>query len=418
MPNSFGRLLRQARRKAGLTQEEMGGEKLSGSYISLVESGHREPTPVMIERISQVLGLDVAEVEAWGRAEATSQAQNAAASSAIRTMMGNRDYAEVEGLAAIASARALAENNFVLFWDMSSFRIEAARARGDYVLCRDLADELLRQDFVAQSEQLRFWVLSYLSVGLRETGQLQGAVDAATEALDLVLKIRESDSGEYFGGEIKLPLLACAAAVSETGDTERIQELTDRLEVELRDNAAISRFERGDLLWALGNLYFAQGQVESAVDRHDQALDLLRQGSADLDTQYRLLRGTVRNRLAAGLTDERTGDLAQMLVPVAQWAEGSDSVLAVTTQAKWLMLTGQREKAQEPLGRLADLVVDLHGPARAAALEMLAHDLAGLSEVETLQMLAEAARLYAEVGDDVAMRRALIATSSVGRAHG
>lgn len=415
MANSFGRMLRQARRDAGLTQEEMGGEKLSGSYISLVESGHREPTPSIIEHISQMLGLEVAEVKAWDSAEATSKAHDAAASSAIRTMMGNRDYAEVEGLAAIASARALAEGNSVLFWDMSSFRIEAARARGDYALARDLASELLRQDFVTQSDRLRAWALSYLSVGLRETGQLQGAVDAATEALNLVRQMRSNRNDEYIGGEIKLPLLACAAAVSEVGDKERIEELTDWVETELRENEDISQYERGDLLWALGNLYFAQRSVELAVARHDLAITLLREGAADMDTQYRLLRGTVRNRLAAGLTDERTGQLVQLLGPVAEWIEGPNSVLALTTRAKWLLLTGERQSAQRPLEELAELADGLRDAQRAAVLEMLAQDFEGLSEMEALQMLAESARLYAEVGDESSMRRALSATSGVGK---
>ncbi len=52
----FGPRLIQLRRTAGLSQTALAGDDLSPSYISLLESGKRSPSPEVVERLAQRLG--------------------------------------------------------------------------------------------------------------------------------------------------------------------------------------------------------------------------------------------------------------------------------------------------------------------------------------------------------------------------
>lgn len=56
---TVGGRIRRARTDRGLSQAAVGGERFSASYISLVESGRREPTPEALEVIALALGTTV-----------------------------------------------------------------------------------------------------------------------------------------------------------------------------------------------------------------------------------------------------------------------------------------------------------------------------------------------------------------------
>jgi transcriptional regulator with XRE-family HTH domain len=59
----IGEVLRQARQKAGLTQEALGfASEVDRTYISYLENGHKSPTLEMLARLSQVLGVAVSEL--------------------------------------------------------------------------------------------------------------------------------------------------------------------------------------------------------------------------------------------------------------------------------------------------------------------------------------------------------------------
>jgi transcriptional regulator with XRE-family HTH domain len=59
----FGELLRQARLKAGMTQEVLAGKThLTREYISLMELGKRTPTIAVFIRLSRAVGLSPADL--------------------------------------------------------------------------------------------------------------------------------------------------------------------------------------------------------------------------------------------------------------------------------------------------------------------------------------------------------------------
>ena len=59
----FSQLLRQARLKAGMTQDELAARvRLTREYISLLERGKRIPTLYVFIRLSRALGLSPADL--------------------------------------------------------------------------------------------------------------------------------------------------------------------------------------------------------------------------------------------------------------------------------------------------------------------------------------------------------------------
>jgi transcriptional regulator with XRE-family HTH domain len=60
---AFGRVLRELRIEAGLTQEKLGFEAgLERVYVSLLERGQRSPSLVVILDVAKALGLTGAEL--------------------------------------------------------------------------------------------------------------------------------------------------------------------------------------------------------------------------------------------------------------------------------------------------------------------------------------------------------------------
>jgi transcriptional regulator with XRE-family HTH domain len=54
----FGRILKESRKRAGLSQEALALEcKIDRTYISLLERGKRQPTLNMLFKISKVLNV-------------------------------------------------------------------------------------------------------------------------------------------------------------------------------------------------------------------------------------------------------------------------------------------------------------------------------------------------------------------------
>src|SRR4051794_12416446 len=53
---SLGERVRERRVALGLSQEELAGSTLTGAYVSLIETGKRNPTATTIAYLAEVLG--------------------------------------------------------------------------------------------------------------------------------------------------------------------------------------------------------------------------------------------------------------------------------------------------------------------------------------------------------------------------
>ena len=93
MGNGFGEKLRAERLERGLTQAELGRDLYSPSYISLLETGRREPTADVIEELARRLELAPKALEAWSQPVSVSDAEYVLAGLYARQAWDLRDYA-------------------------------------------------------------------------------------------------------------------------------------------------------------------------------------------------------------------------------------------------------------------------------------------------------------------------------------
>lgn len=62
---SFGEALRRVRLDAGLSQEKLGLEAgVQRNFISLIETGHNQPTITTISKLARALGMKASELVA------------------------------------------------------------------------------------------------------------------------------------------------------------------------------------------------------------------------------------------------------------------------------------------------------------------------------------------------------------------
>ncbi len=61
----FGHVLRELRKKAGLTQEQLGFEaELERNFISMLERGERQPTLTSLIKLARPLGISASHLVA------------------------------------------------------------------------------------------------------------------------------------------------------------------------------------------------------------------------------------------------------------------------------------------------------------------------------------------------------------------
>jgi transcriptional regulator with XRE-family HTH domain len=61
----FGARLRELREARGLTQRELGGDRYTHAYISMIEAGKKQPPPTTLIYLANRLGIEVEEL--WKR---------------------------------------------------------------------------------------------------------------------------------------------------------------------------------------------------------------------------------------------------------------------------------------------------------------------------------------------------------------
>ena len=78
LARQIGGRLREARQRAGLTQQQLAGERYTKAYISALETGIARPSMVALNYLSERLGLSPSHfldepIPAWTRLEVEMQ---------------------------------------------------------------------------------------------------------------------------------------------------------------------------------------------------------------------------------------------------------------------------------------------------------------------------------------------------------
>lgn len=382
-PSHFGSRLRAARREAHITQDELGGATFSGSYVSLIESGRRAPTEAFLHHVSSALGLTEEQIDAWSAPVPDTEGQLAALLAASQEALSKRRHHEAHGFAAEGARLAEDSGQTVAWWTFVQIRLAALTAADSFEELSDLTAELLDREFVIGHAPILARVLLASATSKRILGLPADALQDAQRAVGLGA---ETDHAPWHPQARR----AVVAALVAVGQHDRALAECEALEGELDPSDA---GQVGETLWSKGNILFALGRLDAAVQCHDRAFDLMAGAAIDPELWHRFTRASAHLRLrhltVAGATarvvDTAAHGLASLHTPGA------------TAEASFLLgclsaLLDEPEAARRALLPLLDGEVRLEDSDLGLAAELLAD---GGEGAERNRLYLRAARHYA-----------------------
>jgi tetratricopeptide (TPR) repeat protein len=366
LARQIGGRIREARHRAGLTQQQLAGERYTKAYVSALETGIARPSMVALSFLAERLGLPPShfldeQSPAWTRLEvdmrlASGEWQAAAAGyeSLLETSLDEQGRAEVLRGMAEALAR-LDRGREAVTAAAEATRIFANLNRpGDEALARYwMAYGLFLSDAEADARSMLMGLLERVRAGLRVEPEFE-------MRLLIALASVESRTGNYAESLAHLEaargmaddlddrrramfLFNLAISYRETGDIEAaIRSGTHGLAL-LR--AAGSSFESAQIQNDLAMAYLATGDVTRARDLAAEAREAFESAG---DTRYlaAVLDTQAQVALASG-DNAQAMSLARRALELARGAGTRTLELAaMLTEARALRETGDRKGAE------------------------------------------------------------------------
>jgi tetratricopeptide (TPR) repeat protein len=362
-PEAFGARLRQLRTQRGLLQSDLAGEDVSASYISMLESGRRQPTPPVVSRLAARLGIS-AELLITG-----------AADTELQEARLNLDYAEL-ALRSGESAAAYAAYTEILEGlsthpdapevggpGLNSHRAELIE-QGRWGLVRSLEAQGKLEEALVDLEHLRdtlgpdspLWLQAAVTAARcsAELGDLHRAVDVAELALaDARLQGLEGTSEH---AELVSTLVGC---YERRGDAARAAQLAEDL-LEAADQLGSSR-ARAAAYWNASLLAQRRGHLDKAVRWAERAVTLL----ADDDNERNLSRARVAFawvllRAQPPNVLRAVSLLRDAAVSLREYGTATDRAYAHTELSRALLMLGDPEAALAEATEAAALLSSGH----------------------------------------------------------
>lgn len=407
MGNGFGEKLRAERLDRGLTQAELGKDLYSPSYISLLETGRREPTAEVIEELARRLELAPKALEAWSQPISVSDAEYVLAGLYARQAWDLRDYPLAASHAAAAAQIALDGRNTSAWWNMSYMQAECLLKHGDLLECRELVERLLEHPMARESVGLGARARQMLAVVCQRQGQLTAAVEHATEAVAIAEQLPK-------GSIITIGALrALIGALAESGRLNEAWKYCQELLAQV-DEHAMSQLA-GEVAWVIGNVAFMRHDYVEGVKHHERAAKLLSPAN-DIELWARFNKASAAVRLSSGIVEPETLssiERAELAFSIVSGTK-SDELEVAFIRARWLYLTGDIVAAVE---KLREIHAERDNLAKHTAGEvslLLGKSLkaAGESE-EALVHLEEAQKAFSAAGAADRVQQALDAVLEI-----
>lgn len=272
MGADFGDRLRELRRAAGISQVDLAGDRLSPSYISLLEAGKRHPSEDVVRLLAERLRCSVEDLVAEVTREQAQRAELEISFARLALANGEPEDARrrLEALlpTVLSDERAVDEIRFLLgevYWRADEHAAAITALLPVYERC------------VARTGHLPL-----ATVGLRlthcylETGDLQAAIRHGESALQVMAEQGLADSDEYLRAAATL-----VAAYYEAGDLAHARAWASGM---------IERAERrgstpgqAALYWNAAVVAEAQGRLDDALQLSQRALALMSEQNASRD---------------------------------------------------------------------------------------------------------------------------------------
>jgi len=373
----IGERIREARRRGGLTQQQLAGDRYTKAYVSALETGIARPSMVALTYLSQRLGLPPSHFldephPAWSRLEVDmhlAAGEWQAAADGYRTLL--QDQLDEPGRAELLRGLAESEARMDHGREAIAAASEAARIFG--ALQRP-ADEALS----------RYW----LAYGLYES---DNEADARSLLTALLERVR---GGLAVEPDFELRLLMALAAV-ESRSGEHARSLS-YLEAARGMAADLDDRRRATFLFSLAVSYRETGDLEAAIRSGTQGLALYRASGADLESAG-IENDLALAYLAAGSV-ERAREMAGQAREQSERL-GDDRLLSaiLETEAQIALAAGDREAAQTLARRSAELAL-----ATGNRLALMA---ATLTSARLLRDAGEAAAAEQAFGEAATLAR-------------
>lgn len=180
----FGTYLRELRKKRGMTQSDVAGERYSAAYVSQIESGLKEPSPAVVRYFAEQLDVDPEEL--WGGApsgwvvDMAKELRSSAATPEARTLV-QRTLSILETAGRVDS-RAVG----IVHRELGLFAMERAEAETAEKHLR----EAIRHFEMDEGTPTHDLAATYYALGrvCDERGDLPYAVEAYREAAMLMVQ--------------------------------------------------------------------------------------------------------------------------------------------------------------------------------------------------------------------------------------
>jgi tetratricopeptide (TPR) repeat protein len=400
--------VRAARRKRGLTQAQVAGEVMAPSYLSLIESGQRDPSPDVLAHLARILDLDEQELATGRPAGLQAELELRLQQARIDLHQGRRDVAT-------ETARFVGEEAQAA--DLSRLHARALtvlagclRESGDI----DAARELLEQSLQVWSQHpphLRFETVANHAIMLLYFGEARFAAHLLETYL---LELDEAGLPDPLARmRTYSALVACYRELGMRRESNAAAESALRLAPRVEDAEQIACMSRNVSVSLLD-----QG-------RHEDALEVLRRAE-DVYQELDWSRSIASTRWNRGMVAGAKGDFDQARacfeealaeLERAGTAAGERAGL-INELARVERFAGNTERAIELLRQVRpDIPVDESG-SRAMnhhelGLCLIASDL-GAAESE----LTQAAELYELAGNRRDKAQALLDLGNLYREQG
>ncbi|MDR7519133.1 MAG: tetratricopeptide repeat protein [Armatimonadota bacterium] len=398
----FGRRLKAARARVGLTQQQLAAPDLSKSFISLLESARSYPSVETVIALAKRTHTSLASLLMDPTDLRLETALN------LLHLAWTMDPARHS-----ADALHLVGTAEILLPDMpAELRVRSMLVRSRVAMATGHVHDAARMadEAVALARRLRLdgalcRALTLKGVVLGRRGEFQAAIETLDEALRLMRRTRSANSEEAVWA-----LLSTGAAQRQTGQVEGAQASYQRA-LELATSLGLAKM-RGRALTGLGMVAWSRQHLDLAVDVFSQAYRVFEE-LEDLAEMGRVLNNLGLVRRAQGLYDEallvlnaalrlreREGDirgrsstldeLAQVLLALGRADEAAGAARQAVADAEAVGDQARRAVAQVTLARA--LRAQRH---QAQAADLLREAVATLTR---LNMTPEAASASAELG--------------------
>ncbi|WP_066290101.1 helix-turn-helix domain-containing protein [Arthrobacter sp. B6] len=407
MGNGFGEKLRAERLERGLTQAELGKDLYSPSYISLLETGRREPTAEVIEELARRLELAPKALEAWSQPISVSDAEYVLAGLYARQAWDLRDYPLAATHAAAAAQIALEGKNTSAWWNMTYMQAECLIKQGNWQECQKIMQHLLEHPMATESVGLGVRARQMLAGICQGQGQLSTAVDHALEAVKLCAKLPKG-STLIIGAH-----RALIGALAESGRLDEAWKYCQAMNDQV-DEHSMSQLA-GEVAWVIGNVAFMRHDYAEGIKYHERAARMLSPAN-DIELWARFNKASAAVRLSSGIVEPETlssierAELALSIVG----GNKTDQLEVAFIRARWLYLTGDIVAA---INKLQEIHAESDALAKHTAGEvslLLGKSLkaAGESE-EALVYLEEAQKAFSAAGASDRVQQALDAVLEI-----